>query len=49
MLRGNYLEDFLYFFFGMQLGIHLCEAINMYTNILVRDVKSSPERRRIDC
>ena len=30
MLRGNYLEDLLYFYFGMQLGIDLCEAINVH-------------------
>jgi hypothetical protein len=30
MLRGNYLKDLLYFYFGMQLGIDLCEAINVH-------------------
>ena len=37
MLRENYLEDLLYlyfgmfyFYFGMQLGIDLCEAINVH-------------------
>jgi hypothetical protein len=30
MLRGNYLEDLLYFYFGMQLGINLCEGINVH-------------------
>ena len=31
MFRGNYLEDLLYFYFSMQLGIDLCEAINIHT------------------
>ena len=30
MLRGNYLEDLLYFYFGMQLGIDLCEVISVH-------------------
>ena len=30
MLQGNYLEDLLHFYFGMQLGIDLCEAINVH-------------------
>ena len=29
MLQGHYLEDLLYFYFGMQLGIDLWEAINV--------------------
>ena len=30
IFRGEeYLEDLLYFYFGMQLGINLCEAINV--------------------
>ena len=31
MLREIYLEDVLYVYFGMQLGINLCdEVINVY-------------------
>ena len=30
MLRGIYLKDFFYFYFGMQLGIDLCESINVH-------------------
>ena len=30
MFRGNYLEDLLYFYFSMQLGVNLCEVINVY-------------------
>ena len=35
MLRGNYLEDLLYFYFGMQLGIDLCKAINVQITLTV--------------
>ena len=35
MLRGNYLKDLLYFYFSMQLGIHLCEAVNVQTTLSV--------------
>ena len=34
MLRENYLGDLLYFYFGMQLGIDLCEAINVHGQAL---------------
>ena len=30
MFQENYLEDLLYFYFGIQLGIDLCEAINVH-------------------
>ena len=30
MLRESYLEDLLYFYFCMQLGINLYEVINVY-------------------
>ena len=35
MLRKIYLKDLLYFYFCMQLGIHLCEAINVQTTLSV--------------
>ena len=47
MFRRKYLEDLLYFYFGIQLGIDLCEAINV-TDSLVSDAKNSPERHHID-
>ena len=47
MLRGNYLDDLLYLNFGMQLGIDLCEAINVYEEPCTN--KNSPEIHRIDC
>ena len=34
MLRGNYLEDLLYFYFCMQLGVNLCEAINLHGRLV---------------
>ena len=30
MLQGSYLDYLLYFYFGMQLGIDLCEVINIH-------------------
>ena len=35
MFRRKYLEDLLYFYFGIQLGINLCEGINVQTNLSV--------------
>ena len=35
MFRGKYLEDFLYFYFSIQLGIDLCEAINLQITMSV--------------
>ena len=46
MLRGNYLDDLLYFYFGIQLGIDLCEAINVHEQPCLN--KNSPEIHRID-
>jgi hypothetical protein len=34
-LGGNYLENLLYFYFGMQLGINLCTAINVQATFSV--------------
>jgi hypothetical protein len=39
MFRENYLEDLLYFYFSIQLGIDLREAINV-TDSLVDDAKT---------
>ena len=47
MLQGNYLDDLLYFYFGMQLGIDLCEEINVHEQPFPN--KNSPEIHRIDC
>ena len=35
IFRRKYLENFLYFYFGMQLGIDLCEAINVQITLSV--------------
>ena len=47
MLRGNYIDDLLYLYFGMQLGIDLCEVIKIQEQLCPN--KNSPEIHRIDC
>ena len=47
MLQENYLDYLLYFYFGMQLGIDLCEVINVHEQLCPN--KNSPEIHRIDC
>ena len=47
MLGEIYLEDLLYFYFGMQLGIHLWAAINVHEQPC--PCKNSLETHRIDC
>ena len=35
MLQKIYLEDLLYFYFSMQLGIDLCETMSVQTTLSV--------------